>query len=123
MRIMPDIKEFIRVTRELVRDAIFSPLRRYVLYSLVIHVVVIALLSVNMLWDAEAEATEQPATEKQAQVATPQPEPQPTDNMKPTGNKDDYYGREGIETATPDEIPKNPFDVEKSEDELESLEP
>lgn len=117
MRISPiDFREVGRVSRMLLHDAVMSPLRKYVLYSVIIHVLVIGIFSLGMVLPARqkpaapAQAPEPAAPAPATEAAAPAAEKKPDEA---SGRKEDYYSREGVDTtpAAPEEIPKNPFEA------------
>ncbi len=127
-RFFADLAEVGRVSRQFAHDAVMSPLRKYVIYSVIFHVVLIGALSVNMILPkkppAAASATTTTAAPAAKDPAAPpaakgaaakpdQPPKPPSAPDKPTGQKDDYYKRQGIDNtpAKSDEIPKNPFEA------------
>jgi hypothetical protein len=104
------------------RDALHTPLRKYVVYSLLFHVVLIGGLSVGLLFP-EKPAPDPKKGPPAKKETTPAVAPEDTsktlnatDNTKATGKAEDYYKRpgSGVETAKPDEIPKNPLETKDS---------
>jgi hypothetical protein len=150
-RLFGDLNEIGRVSKQFARDAVMSPLRKYIVYSVIFHALLIAALSINMMLPPkpkEAPKTETPKAEAgkaaapadatksakpAAKDAKPAAEPPPAGKTaadkkpakpgetpkptaapnKATGQKDDYYKRQGVDNAPAkqDEIPKNPFDA------------
>lgn len=157
-RVFGNLSEIGRVSRQFAVDAIMSPLRKYVVYSVIFHVVLIGALSIHMMLPAKpkeaaktdgaksapADGAAAPAAKdggkesaksgadksaveragiekKPAKSAKPGETPKSTAApTKATGDKDDYYKRQGIDNtpAKQDEIPKNPFDAK---DEMKTL--
>jgi len=118
VRIKPvTLTELADAARTLFRDAVMSPLRKYVVYSLVIHVVLISLFSVGTIitWVRGEDPAARPAQETAtagndaAAGADAGTTPPAKDTAKP--GEGDYYKRAGIETAKPEEIPRNPFEA------------
>ena len=134
-----DIGASCRIVRDLAVGAVMSPLRRYVLYSIAFHVILVAVCSIGMLFPEApkiaakgqkgAPAKKAATGEKgkpSAPAQTPEGKPvQAPDATKPTGDKADYYRREGIDDkpAKPSQIPKGPLEAKDELDKaLEDLE-
>jgi len=102
------------VTRQIVHGSLHSPLLKYLGYSLVIHMVVVAALSgVVMALPGDGEEAAGPADTDAATAAADTGKPaaptDPTDPKEPTGNADDYYKKQGGgKAASPEDIPRAP---------------
>ena len=100
-----------RVIRQMVHGSLHSPLLKYLGYSLVIHMVVVAALSgVVMALPGGGEEAAGPADTDAATAAADAGKPAaPTDPTRPTGSADDYYKKQGGgKTASPEDIPRAP---------------
>jgi len=118
-----DIGEFARVAKVVCHDAVMSPLRKYVIYSFIFHIVLIGALSVTMLLPKKAvppvavktsAAAEGETKALPVEAKTPAG-PAKGEASKATGQKDDYFKRQGIDAAPAkaSEIPKNPFEAKE----------
>ena len=101
-----------RVTRQIVRSSLHSPLLKYLGYSLVIHVVIVAALSGAVL-ALPAGGEEEAASEADSDAATAAVDAgkpaAPADPARPSGNADDYYKKQGGgKAASPEDIPRAP---------------
>lgn len=117
---MGEVSESVKT---LARDTFTTSLWAYVVYSVILHVVVVGIFSIGLLLPekSEAETAKETAVAKDAdQPADTDARRTPTDSGteagKPKGTEGDYYKRAGLETAKPDEIPKNPFEAKEELD-------
>ncbi len=102
-----------RVTKQIIRGSLHSPLLKYLGYSLVIHVLVIAALSGAVLALPTGGDDEVVASDVDTDAATAEIDADESadliDPNKPTGSADDYYKKQGGgKAASLEDIPKAP---------------
>lgn len=95
-RVFGNLGEIVRVSKQFAHDAIMSPLRRYVVYSVIFHVVLIAGLSVNMMLPAKPKEAAKPEAAKSAPAAEGTA-PAAKDAPRPAGGEKSAVERAGIE--------------------------
>ncbi len=100
------------------RDAVASPLRRYVIYSLLVHAALVGLFSMGMLLpEKEGDAASVAAGSEKTDASTEQ-EGAVAPDKAGTPSEDSYYQNAGVDTtpADDDEMPDSPFGGEEGTD-------
>ena len=113
------LRKAIEISTNLANAAWHSRLKKYFVYSVVIHAVLLILLSTGGIIDMARGASDDEAGAQATTNAQPEPDEPPTapgtvlDDTAPTGDRDDYFRRAGIDTTPPpaDQTPGSPDDI------------